>query len=73
MARNTRRTFLDLASDAFHLSKLRETAQRVHFDLPDSLAGETERSADFLQGLRLGPAEPVAQANHLALALRERG
>src|SRR5580765_1833678 len=62
-----------LTSYRFHLSELRETAQRVHFDLPDALAGEPQRSADLFERLRLEVCEAVAEADHLPLALRKGG
>ena len=43
--------------------------QRVVLDLADSLAGDAEGAADFLERQRLGHREAVAQFDHLALAL----
>src|SRR5207245_11376966 len=61
-----------LARDRFHLAQPREASERVVLDLADALAGQTEPPADLLQRLRVGVVEPVAEDQHLALALRER-
>ena len=45
----------------------------MHLDLPDSLAGEPERSADLLERLRLRIGEAVPQGDYLAFAVGEGG
>src|SRR6266480_5485729 len=61
------------AAYGLHLAQARETFERLGLDLTDALAREPEPPADLLEGLRLGVVEPVAEDQHLALALRQRG
>src|SRR5438105_2535080 len=58
--------------DRLHLAQARETLERLGLDLTHALARQAEPPADLLEGLRLGVVEPVAEDQHLALALRER-
>src|SRR5438067_7220789 len=59
-------------SDRLHLAQARETLGRLGLDLTHALARQAEPPADLLEGLGLGVVEPVAEDQHLALALRER-
>src|SRR5438034_6572633 len=60
------------AGDRLHLAQARETLEGLGLDLAHALARQAEPPADLLEGLRLGVVEPVAEDQHLALALRER-
>ena len=46
-----------------------EFAYRFCLDLPDSLAGNFEDSADFLQGIRIAVTDSVSQLDNLAFAI----
>ena len=59
-------------SDHLHLAEVRETAEGVELDLAHALAREAETLADLLERLRLLVDEPVAQDEHLPLALGQR-
>src|SRR5918994_5142164 len=48
-----------------------ELLQRPVLDLADPLAGDVERPPHLVQGARMLAAEPVAQLEHPALAVRE--
>ena len=54
------------------LGQVLELLQRVVLDLPDPLARHAEGAADLLERARLAAEQPVAELDHLALALRER-
>src|SRR5436190_868411 len=51
------------------LGKLLQLLQRVVLDLADALAGDAERAPHLFERQRLVAAQPVAQLDHLALAL----
>src|SRR5215510_13893602 len=55
------------------LSNLFELLQRVVLDLTNAIARDAEGSPDLLERARLRPAEPEAELDHLAVALREGG
>src|SRR5207244_4165383 len=44
---------------------------RLIFDLPDPLAGDVEGASDLVERAGVLAAEPVAQLEHAALAVRE--
>src|SRR5207249_2883230 len=58
--------------DRLHLAKAREPPEGLHLDLPDALAREPEPAPDLLERLRLVVGEPVAEDEHLPLALTQR-
>src|SRR5215217_7323096 len=71
------------ASAAGHSARLRDVAellrlgealellQRLVLDLPDPLARDVEGAADLVERARVLPAQPVAELEHAALAVRE--
>src|SRR4051794_8343633 len=46
--------------------------ERPRFDLADALARDPEGATDLLERAGVAAVEPVAQLEHLALAMRER-
>src|SRR4051794_30127348 len=64
----------DLArvAEALRLGERLELLQRVVLDLPDPLARDVERAADFLERARPAAREAEAHLDDLALALRQR-
>eukprot|EP00976_Prorocentrum_cordatum_P093764 1189529-Prorocentrum_minimum.AAC.4 len=52
--------------------RLPELAQRLGLDLPDALACDAEDVANLLQRAHAAVIQPVAQAQHVALARRQR-
>src|SRR5919204_5945124 len=69
MQRRIGPTFLQ--RDGLHFTQFREALERLGLDLTDALARQAEPAADLLECLRLRVGEPVAQDDHLPLALRE--
>src|SRR5256714_14441078 len=69
---STARRWSSEAGDRLHLAQARETLERFGLDLAHALARQAEAPADFLERLRLGVVEPVAEDQHLPLALGER-
>jgi hypothetical protein len=61
-----------LSRDGLHLPQRGKPPEGFQLDLPYPLAGEAEAAPDLLEGLRLGVVEPVAQDQHLPLALVQR-
>src|SRR5262245_54563873 len=51
------------------MTKLRE---RLRFDLPDALAGDTELLADLFERARVAVDESEPELDHFLLALRQR-
>src|SRR5438552_1392501 len=62
----------ELVADGSDLAQARQPAQRLDLDLPHTLACQTEAATDLLECLRLVVGEPVAEAQHLPLALVQR-
>src|SRR5712692_7439451 len=59
--------------DGLNLAQAREPSERFDLDLADALPRQAKPAADLLQRLRLVVVEPVAEHEHLPLALAERG
>src|SRR5918998_739826 len=53
------------------LGEALELLERLVLDLADALARDVERAPDLVQRARVLPAQPVAQLQHAALAVRQ--
>src|SRR5436305_2198280 len=62
---------LDVIAQLLGLAEVLQLLERLMLDLTDSLAGEVEDAADFVERARMLVAEAVAQLEHPALAVRE--